>query len=60
LLPGEVPRPHPYEAQIALLELSLLPAGEARRQATAAFLERYGDTKVVVNNSVVLGSEAVK
>ncbi|MHC4137286.1 MAG: hypothetical protein ACYS0K_20230 [Planctomycetota bacterium] len=55
-----MPRPHPYEAQIALLELSLLPAGEARRQATAAFLERYGDTKVVVNNSVVLGSEAVK
>jgi len=60
MLPGEAAQPHPYEVQIALLELSLLPDGEARKEATAAFLERYGDTKVVVNNRVVLGSEAVK
>lgn len=56
----EPPRPHPYEAQIALLELSLLPAGEARRGAVEAFLGRYGKTKVVVGDRVVLGEEAVK
>ncbi|MHC4816828.1 MAG: outer membrane protein assembly factor BamB family protein [Planctomycetota bacterium] len=60
LAPTNPPGPHPYAAQIALLELSLLPEGEARHKATLAFVERYGQTKVVVDNRVVLGVEAVK
>ncbi|MHC4972817.1 MAG: hypothetical protein ACYTG3_10845 [Planctomycetota bacterium] len=48
------------EAEIALLERSLLPEGEERRQATAAFLEKYGETKVVVDNRVVPGAKAVE